>query len=236
MARPRPVVVDPPPQALPVLAPPGRGGRSSTARASPSGGAPTAGPRKWVVKDGAIESRAGQRLRPSARGFGDCSSTSSGPRPCPPRATSQGRGNSGVFLMGLVRGAGARLLRERDLRRRRGRLRSTAQYPPLVNACRPPGEWQTYDIVFRRPRFRPTARLASPARITVLHNGVLVQNNVEPCGPTAWLEAPPYTPHPEKRPLALQDHGNPVRYRNIWVRELPEGPRPPAPLATPPGW
>ena len=96
------------------------------------------------------------------------------------------------------------------------------QYPPLVNACRPPGEWQAYDIVFRRPRFRPDGGLVSPARITVIHNGILVQDDVEPWGPTSWLQALPYTAHADKLPLGFQDHGNPVRYRNVWLRELPE--------------
>jgi hypothetical protein len=101
-----------------------------------------------------------------------------------------------------------------------------------VNACRPPGEWQTYDIVFRRPRFRPDGSLQTPARLTVIHNGILVQDNVEPWGPTAWLQALPYTSHPDRLPLGFQDHGNPVRYRNIWLRELaetyPAGPSPDA--------
>jgi hypothetical protein len=103
-----------------------------------------------------------------------------------------------------------------------------------VNACRPPGEWQAYDIVFRRPRFRPDGSLASPARLTVLHNGILVQDDVEPWGPTSWLQALPYTAHADKLPLAFQDHGNPVRYRNIWLRELPETPAPGPPADTRP--
>jgi hypothetical protein len=93
-----------------------------------------------------------------------------------------------------------------------------------VNACRPPGEWQTYDIVFRRPRFRPDGTLVDPARVTVLHNGILIQDDVQPWGPTAWLQHLPYAAHPDRLPLAFQDHGNPVRYRNIWLRELPEQP------------
>jgi hypothetical protein len=96
------------------------------------------------------------------------------------------------------------------------------QFPPLVNACRAPGEWQTYDIVFRRPRFRPDGRLFRPARLTVFHNGILVQDAAELFGPTMWLQYLPYEPHPDKLPLSLQDHGNPVRFRNIWVRELRE--------------
>jgi hypothetical protein len=94
------------------------------------------------------------------------------------------------------------------------------QYPPLVNAARPPGEWQWYDIVFHGPRFDASGKLLRKARFTVFHNGVLVQDNVELTGPTANGQRPPYKPTPEKLPLALQDHGNPVRYRNISIREL----------------
>jgi hypothetical protein len=84
----------------------------------------------------------------------------------------------------------------------------------------PPGEWQVYDIIYTAPRFDSDRKLLSPAHLTVFHNGVLVQNNVALTGPTSWLERAPYQYHPEKQPISLQDHGNPVRYRNIWVREL----------------
>ena len=94
------------------------------------------------------------------------------------------------------------------------------QFPPLVNACLPPGEWQAFDIIFYRPHFDKNGNLIHPARMTVLHNGVLVQDNVELLGPTEWKKRVPYKLHPEKMPLSLQDHGNPVRYRNIWIREL----------------
>jgi hypothetical protein len=95
------------------------------------------------------------------------------------------------------------------------------QYPPLVNASRPPGEWQTYDIIFHRPRFDASGNVVSKARMTILHNDVLVQDNVELTGPTAHKARPPYARHADRLPLILQDHGDPVRYRNIWVRELP---------------
>jgi hypothetical protein len=94
------------------------------------------------------------------------------------------------------------------------------QSPPLVNAARPPGQWQTYDIVFHAPRFGDGGTLVRPARITVLHNGVLVQDDVELTGPTAHKARPPYKAHPDKLPLGLQDHSHPVRYRNIWIRDL----------------
>src|SRR5207237_2646300 len=82
------------------------------------------------------------------------------------------------------------------------------------------GQWQFYDIVYTAPRFNAEGKVLSPVRLTIFHNGVLIQNNVELTGPTSWLERAPYQPHPEKQPLSLQDHGNPVRFRNIWLREL----------------
>jgi hypothetical protein len=96
------------------------------------------------------------------------------------------------------------------------------QYPPLVNACRPPGAWQSYDVFFRAPRFDARGKLRQPARMTVVHNGILVQDHVEVLGPTLWLHYQPYTAHPERLPFSLQEHGSPVRFRNIWVRELKE--------------
>jgi hypothetical protein len=89
-----------------------------------------------------------------------------------------------------------------------------------VNASRKPGEWQTYDIIFHAPRFKPDGTIAKPGHVTVLHNGVLVQDHTEIEGTTAWDMAPKYTAHPEKQPLSIQDHGNAVKFRNIWIREL----------------
>jgi hypothetical protein len=94
------------------------------------------------------------------------------------------------------------------------------QFPPLVNASRPPGEWQMYDIIFHRPRFDAAGKVTSPARFTVLHNGVLVQDNVLLSGPTAHQRRPPYEKHEDRLPMSLQDHGTKVRYRNIWIRDL----------------
>ncbi|MCZ7637323.1 MAG: DUF1080 domain-containing protein [Verrucomicrobia bacterium] len=89
-----------------------------------------------------------------------------------------------------------------------------------------PGEWQSFDILWTAPRFDADGRLVSPARVTLFHNGVLVHHNAELIGNTGWVTRGPYRAHPEKLPLALQDHGNPVRYRNIWVRELGPATRP----------
>jgi hypothetical protein len=96
------------------------------------------------------------------------------------------------------------------------------QSPPLANAMRPPGQWNVYDIVFHRPRFGSDGSVTQPARITVFHNGVLVQDNTTITGWTVNMQIARYQPHLGRLPLALQDHGNRVRYRNVWVRELPE--------------
>ncbi|HEV8356205.1 MAG TPA: DUF1080 domain-containing protein, partial [Gemmatimonadales bacterium] len=94
------------------------------------------------------------------------------------------------------------------------------QYPPLVNPSRPPGQWQSYDIVFHRPRFDAAGKLVRPARVTLFYNGVLVQDDVSLTGPTGHQSRPPYEAHADRLPLSLQDHAHPVRYRNIWLREL----------------
>ena len=94
------------------------------------------------------------------------------------------------------------------------------QHAPLVNASRKPGEWQTYDIVFRAPRFDDQGKVIERARVTVFHNGVLIQNNAEIYGITYNDRPSIYIPHSQQEPLRLQDHGNPTRYRNIWIRRL----------------
>ena len=94
------------------------------------------------------------------------------------------------------------------------------QSPPLVNATRKPGEWQSFDIEFRRPRFGAGGKLLSPARLTVRHNGVLVHDDVALLGPTSHRVRAPYEAHEDRLPIKLQDHGHPVRFRNIWVQPL----------------
>jgi hypothetical protein len=177
-------------------------------------------PTKWITRDGYMECVKGSGYVRTLQNFGDCQLHVEWATPTPPHGEGQGRGNSGVFF-GLDRyevqvldSYGSKTYADGSAAAVYG------QYPPLVNASRPPGQWQFYDIVYTAPRFDPDGKLVSPARLTVFHNGVLVQNNVVLTGPTSWLERAPYQPHPEKQPISLQDHGNPVRFRNIWVREL----------------
>jgi hypothetical protein len=179
------------------------------------------GPAGWIVKDGYMESVRGSGYVFTRDSFGDVQLHVEWAAPVPAAGKGQGRGNSGVFLMGLYE---VQVLdSDTNVTYTDGQAAAIyGQHPPLTNASLPAGEWQAYDIVFRRPLFRPDGSVVKPARITVLHNGVLVQDNVEIWGPTSWLRYHPYESHPDKLPLSLQDHGNPVRYRNIWVRELPE--------------
>jgi len=188
--------------------------------------APT--PATWKVENGYVEvvPRSGS-LR-TKESFGDVQLHAEWAAPNPPMLTGQNRGNSGIILMGQY---------EFQVLDSYGRTDTYAdgtagsiygQYPPLVNASRPPGEWQTYDIYFRRPRFRSDGSLQEPARATVVLNGLLVQNNEIIYGPTAPTPPYRYTAHADALPLTLQDHGQPVRFRNIWVRRLNERPEPPS--------
>ena len=177
-------------------------------------------PTKWIVKDGYMECVKGSGFIRTLQNFGDCQLHIEWATPVPAQGQGQGRGNSGVFF-GLDRYEVQVLDSFGNKTYADGSAGSVyGQYPPLVNVCLPPGQWQSYDIIYTAPRFSTEGKLISPVRMTIFHNGVLIQNNVELTGPTSWLERAPYQPHPEKQPIALQDHGNPVRFRNIWLREL----------------
>lgn len=176
-------------------------------------------PAKWKVANGYMEVVPKTGYIHTRKAFGDCQLHVEFAEPTPPKGESQDRGNSGVFLMSDYE------IQVLDSFENKTYADGQAaavygQYPPLVNTARPPGQWQSYDIVFHGPRFDTQGKLLRPARVTVFHNGVLVQDNVELTGPTAHGERPPYKPGPNKAPLALQDHGDPVRFRNIWIREL----------------
>jgi hypothetical protein len=131
----------------------------------------------------------------------------------------QGRGNSGIFLMGKYE---LQVLdsweNETYYNGQAGSLYK--QHIPLVNASLPPGVWQTYDVIFTAPRWNDDKTLKTPAYFTVLHNGVLIQNHVELRGPTEFIGKPVYKFHEDKLPLMLQNHSNTVSFRNIWIREL----------------
>jgi len=180
-----------------------------------------AGPAQWKPEAAYFEVAAGTGDIQTKQGFGDCQLHVEWAAPSPPHGEDQDRGNSGVFLMGLYE------IQVLDSYQSKTYADGQAaavygQYPPLVNASRPPGEWQTYDIIWHGPRFEPNGNLLRPAYVTILHNGVLVQDHVPLSGPTGHHIRPPYKPGPEKLPLRLQDHNHPVRFRNIWVRELSE--------------
>jgi hypothetical protein len=176
-------------------------------------------PAKWKVENGYFEVVPKAGYIYTREPFGDCQLHVEFAEPAPAKGESQDRGNSGVFLQGLYETQVLDSYQSKTYAD--GQAAAIyGQYPPLANASRPPGQWQTYDIVFHGPRFAKDGKLLRPARETVFHNGVLVQDNVELSGPTAHGKRPPYEPQPEKLPLALQDHNHPVRYRNIWIREL----------------
>ncbi len=177
------------------------------------------GPARWKVENGYMEIVPKSGGIRTAAGFGDCQLHVEWMAPSPAKGTDQDRGNSGVFLMDLYE---VQVLDCYGNRTYADGMTAAlyGQDPPLVNACRPPGEWQTYDIVFRRPRFDKDGALLAPARMTVFHNGLLVHDNDALTGPTAHKARPPYKAHADRLPISLQDHDHPVRFRNIWLREL----------------
>lgn len=177
------------------------------------------GANPWTIGDGAMTVAAGKGEIHSKDAFGDCQLHIEWRTPAEVKGDGQGRGNSGIFLMGKYE---LQVLDSYDNKTySNGQAGSIyKQAIPLVNASRKPGEWQTYDVIFTAPRFAENGMIKTPARITVIHNGVLVQNNTTLAGGTQYIGIATYEKHGEKEPLILQDHGNPVSYRNIWVRNL----------------
>lgn len=217
-ARPVPAVVTPPPA---VPAPPPADAivlfdGASLARWSDRDG----GAAKWIVKDGYFQVAPGTGMLFTRDSVGDVQLHIEWMAPDPPNGRDQDRGNSGVFF------ADGRyevqvLDSYRNVTYADGQAAAIyGQYPPLVNASRPPGTWQSYDIVYRRPRFGVGNKVVSPATLTVMHNGVLVQDHRAIIGPTANERRPPYERHPDRLRIGLQDHEHPVRFRNVWMRPL----------------
>ncbi len=175
---------------------------------------------QWTVENGAATVKKGTGVIKTKRVFGDCQLHIEWRTPSEVVGKSQGRGNSGIFLQGLYE---LQVLDNYDNRTyRNGQAGSFyKQYAPLVNVCKKPGEWQTYDVIYTAPRYNEDGTYFTPPTATVLQNGVLVQNHVKLRGPTEYIGIPEYFVEPHgPASLVLQDHGNPVSYRNIWIREL----------------
>lgn len=183
-----------------------------------------AGGTRWKIEDGAMmivptAAPAKPYDQRTKQEFGDIQLHLEFRTPAVVAGEGQGRGNSGILFMGLYE------LQILDSYQNQTYSNGQAgsvykQHMPLVNASRPPGEWQSYDVVFIAPRFDSEGVLLSPARLTAFHNGVLIQHDVTLKGPMAYRGPPAYKAHPAKLPLVLQDHRNPIGFRNIWVREL----------------
>jgi len=218
MDRPKPPVQAAPAQQLPVKAPPGAlvlfDGRDLGWWQKWDGSA--AG---WRVVDGAMEVVKGSGGIKTRVGFGDVRVHVEWASPKPAEGVGQDRGNSGVFLMGTYE---VQVLDsyQSDTYADGQAGAIYGQFPPSVNVARAPGEWQSYDIEFHRPRFDSTGVVLAPARLSVWHNGVKVQDDVALLGPTSHRVRAPYAQHADELPISLQDHGHPVRFRNIWVQPL----------------
>lgn len=176
-----------------------------------------AGADNWKVDNGTMLSGKGDVRTKDA--FGDCQLHIEWMAPTPATGSSQGRGNSGVFLMDNYE---LQILDSYDNKTyfdgQAGAIYK--QTPPMVNATKPPGTWNVYDVIWTAPRFNDDGSLKSPAFITALHNGVLIQNHFELLGDDPFHRPPEYKKHADRLPIRLQDHGNPMRFRNIWIREI----------------
>lgn len=176
-------------------------------------------PAGWTIENGELVVTKGKGDIQSKKAFGDAQYHVEWSSPTEIVGEGQGRGNSGFFLMGMYE---VQILDSYESKTyTNGQAGSIyKQHPPLAMALRPAGEWNYYDIIFKAPRFNKDGIVTSEATVTLLMNGVVVQNNVILRGPTEYIGIPNYKAHAEKLPIKLQDHGNPVRFRNIWVREL----------------
>ena len=182
---------------------------------------------KWQVKDGVITvvPKTGDIF--TKEGFGNVQLHIEWSADPDSPGASQRRSNGGVFLMGTYE---IQVLDNHEHKNKTyadGTAGSVyGQYPPLVNASRPAGDWNVYDIIFRRPRFDQQGNVVQPATATVFHNGVLVQDHVKVLGPTSHKSRAPYKKHADRMPIKLQDHkDDPIRFRNIWVRDLEKIPQ-----------
>jgi len=174
---------------------------------------------KWEISNGVLTVVPGKGIIKTRTAFADCQLHIEWRAPAKVKGDGQGRGNSGIFFMGRYE---IQVLDSYNNRTySNGQAGSVYKdYAPLVNACKAPGEWQSYDIVFTAPKFEKDGTLLKEARFTVFHNGVLIHNNVKVAGTTDYIGIHKYTAHEERLALSLQDHGNPVSFRNIWIREL----------------
>ena len=176
---------------------------------------------KWTVADNAMTVKPQSGDIQSKQKFGDCQLHIEWRIAQNVSGDGQNRGNSGIFLMGRYEVQVLDNYNNINKTYVNGQAGSIyKQHPPLVNACKAPGEWQTYDIIFTAPRFSEKGNVIEPARITVIQNGILVQNNSTIWGNTVYIGSPFYEKHEGKEPIAIQDHGNATSFRNIWVREL----------------
>lgn len=219
MERPQPPVERAPRPQLPVPAPPGAlvlfDGRDLSWWQGSSGTAAA-----WrLVEDGAMEMVRGAGGIETRAAFGDVLLHIEWATPTEIRGAGQGRGNSGVYLMQTYE---VQVLDSYgNITYPDGQAGAIyGQFPPRVNVSRAPGEWQSFDIEFHRPRFAEDGRLVTPARMTVRHNGGLIHDDVALLGPTSHTTREPYAKHADALPISLQDHGDLVRYRNIWVVPL----------------
>ncbi len=176
------------------------------------------GATKWKLENGYMEVVPGTGNIYSTEKFGSCQLHVEFAEPTVIKGAGQGRGNSGVFLMRMYE------IQVLDCYNNPTYPDGTTagiygQYPPLVNACRAPGQWQSYDIIWEAPKFE-AGKLVKPAFVTVMHNGLVVHHRQELQGPTQHRQLASYTPHDPVGSLELQDHGDLVRYRNIWYRPL----------------